>query len=243
MDKPSQKEQTVIDMSDYHPETGYAALAQVEAYWTALKGENLLPKRAEIDPRGIEQALENTFILERVAPGIARVRIAGQHLNDLMGMEVRGMPLTALFTPPARRDIADLLEEVFQTPARSSLRLKSEVAPNRPPLDARMVLLPLRSDLGDVSRILGCLLAKGDIGLTPRRFEIAGIDTVRVGIDPRDPERETSPQLPVKITPAQVPVRAFAERQTPFDGQTRENTKSTRPATRPPYLRLVRSDD
>ena len=54
-----------------------------------------MPRRAEIDPRGIENALEYAFILERIAPGMARIRLAGIHLSDLMGMEVRGMPLTS----------------------------------------------------------------------------------------------------------------------------------------------------
>ena len=101
MDKSDHKSQNVIEMSDHHPESGYAAIAQVEAYWEALRGTRIVPKRSEIDPRGIEGALENAFIVERVAPGIARLRIAGSHLNDLMGMEVRGMPLTALFNPGA----------------------------------------------------------------------------------------------------------------------------------------------
>ena len=111
MDKHNHNAHNVIRMAEYKPETGYTAVAQVEAYWEALRGMNQLPKRSQIDPRGIEMALENTFILERIAPGIARLRIAGGHLNDLMGMEVRGMPLTALFCQPARRGLSDLLEE------------------------------------------------------------------------------------------------------------------------------------
>jgi hypothetical protein len=233
MDKHIHKEQTVVDMSEYKPETGYAAIAQVEAYWNALRGKNMLPKRSEIDPRGIERALENAFILERIAPGIARLRIAGRHLNDLMGMEVRGMPLTALFMPPARRTIADLLEDVFQTPATSSLRLTSEASSGRPAIEARMVLFPLKSDLGDVSRILGCLVAKGDIGLAPRRFEIAQMDTVRIGEDARD---ITS----VASKPTLQPVTGFAETKGAFQGQSHENKFDAATLDRPPYLRLIK---
>ena len=35
-----------------------------------------------------------------------------------------------------------------------------------------MLLLPLRSDLGDVTRALGCLIAEGEIGQGPRRFDL-----------------------------------------------------------------------
>jgi hypothetical protein len=71
MDKHTYSAQRVVDMSNYKPEIGYTAIAQVEAYWNALRGDKLLPKRSEIDPRGIERALENAFILERIAPGCA----------------------------------------------------------------------------------------------------------------------------------------------------------------------------
>ena len=85
----------VVSLNNYRQASFYNPIAEVEAYWEALRGSRLMPTRAEIDPRGIEQALEYAFIVERIAPGIARLRIAGSHLNELMGMEVRGMPLTA----------------------------------------------------------------------------------------------------------------------------------------------------
>ena len=39
-------------------------------------------------------------------------------------------------------------------------------------LEGELVLLPLRSDLGDIDRILGGLVLDGQIGRTPRRIEI-----------------------------------------------------------------------
>ena len=43
----------------------------------------------------------------------------------------------------------------------------------RPALTGRMLLMPLKSDMGDVSRALGCLATEGEIGAAPRRFDIA----------------------------------------------------------------------
>lgn len=97
-------ERNVLSMTDHRTDIGFSALNQVESYWEALRGTRMMPKRSEIDPRGIESALEYTFILERIAPGMARLRIAGSHLSDLMGMEVRGMPLTSFITPTAPPD-------------------------------------------------------------------------------------------------------------------------------------------
>lgn len=42
----------------------------------------------------------------------------------------------------------------------------------RGPMDAQILLCPLKSDLGDATRILGCLQSKGNIGRQPRRFDV-----------------------------------------------------------------------
>jgi len=164
MDKLDPNAHNIVAMTEFRADVGYTAISQVEAYWEGLRGMRLMPKRSEIDPRGIESALEYTFVLERIAPGMARIRIAGSHLSDLMGMEVRGMPLTSLITPPCRRQTSDALEEVFQRPAVCELRLVTEEGAGRPHMDARLLLLPLKSDLGDVSRFWGAWSPKGISG-------------------------------------------------------------------------------
>jgi len=238
MDNSTDKAQTVVAMSDYQSETGYAAISQVESYWEAVRGARLLPKRSDIDPRGIEQALENAFILERVTVGIARLRIAGNHLNQVMGMEVRGMPLTSFFTPAARAIVAEQLEVVFQTPAICSFSLTSAAAAGRPALEARMILLPLKSDLGDVSRVLGCMVAKGDIGTAPRRFDVvkknvlqiaAGTLPMRGTINDPPVEKQPDPELTQQLQ------TGMAEEQAAFD--------AAKPKRSAPYLRLVKTDN
>ena len=240
MDKTTQNAQNVVAMSDFQPETGYAAIAQIESYWEAIRGTRLLPKRSDIDPRGIELALENAFILERVAPGIARLRIAGTHLNDLMGIEVRGMPLTTFFAPEARAEVADLLETVFQTPAMGALRLTSAPGPDGDRLAARMVLLPLKSDLGDVSRVLGGLVSRGAVGTAPRRFTVQSreIRTIVAGV----PIAQTSPGASPGQPALPAPQRGLAETPAPFEAKP-SVPGATSPRRRPPYLRLVKSDD
>lgn len=235
MDKGGQNKHNVINMTRNVPEKGFTPLAQVEAYWEALRGARLMPFRSEIDPRGIEQALEHSFIVERIAPGIARLRIAGSHLSDLMGMEVRGMPLTAFFAPGSRRQVSDTLEEVFETPATCTLSLHSEKAPGMPPLTARMILMPLKSDLGDVSRLLGALVSVGDMGRSPRRFDVKGTSLRPIISDqalPKPLPSETS--LPVQ-QPNIARIPGFAEPKPSFDSET--------PRSDAPYLRLVKPDD
>lgn len=158
----------------------FAILDEVHRYWEALRGERLVPLRSEIDPRGIEGALDSAFIVERIAPGIARFRLAGTYLVDLMGAEVRGMPLSVMFTPESRQALAEAVEGVFSGPETARLTLSGERGLARQGLSAQMTLLPLRSDLGDVSRALGCLAADGPIGRAPRRLVIRSVERVDV---------------------------------------------------------------
>jgi len=194
----------------------FAMLAEVRAYWEALRDGPTLPRRARIDPRGIEGALEGAFIVERIAPGVARFRLAGMEVVDLMGMEVRGMPLSALFDPAGRRALAGALEQVFAGPAVLDLRLAAERGIGRPELTGRMLILPLADDEGQIRLALGCLATAGETGRTPRRFQITA--STEQTLDPR----------PVMARSAE-----FAEAPAGF---------ASAPTTERPYLRLVRSD-
>ena len=219
-------EQNVVKMNNYRTDTGFSALSQVESYWEALRGSRLVPKRSEIDPRGIEHALEYTFVLERIAIGMARFRIAGSHLCNIMGMEVRGMPLSSFITPSGRETLGSVLEDVFQRPSAWELEMVAEVGRKKPAMEARMVLMPLRSDLDDVSRILGCFVAKGELGTQPRRFEIA---TTKLRCLSAGKIEQYVPQ-PCEIA---AQPSGFREKQTDF------NHASV--PTKSPHLRLIKT--
>ncbi len=193
-------------------------LGTLRAYWEALRGDALIPRRAQVDPRGIEQALGISFLAERVAPEVARFRVAGMRINSLMGMEVRGMPLSALFQPEARTSLGRALRRVFDGPAIVELSLRGAPGLTQPRLDGRMVILPLRADDGSVSRALGGLALSGRIGTTPRRLEITGLQITPLGAA----EAQAVPGL--------------AEAPAPFTPQT--HTPDGRPR-----LRLIRNDD
>jgi len=220
----------VIDMTSFLHDHRHPSIREVEAYWQGLRAGRLVPRRSEVDPRGIERSLEFAFILERIAPGLARMRIAGSHLSDLMGMEVRGMPLSTFFDPAGRNLFGDVLEQVFSAPATAELVLNAERGIGKPAIDARMILLPLKSDLGDISRALGCLSTQGTIGRTPRRFEIVSHRAVALT------ETGTTPAAPLPA-PAD-PVPGFAEPPAGF----LQDAPPPRHRGKP-FLRLVKSDD
>lgn len=151
-------------------------------YWQSRRSDADVPRRADIDPRGIEPLLENALIAEKIAPGLARLRVAGTHLTELMGMEVRGMPLSAFIAPDDRARMADALTELFDRPAMVDMALASPGGRGKAALSGRLLLLPLRSDLGDVSRALGVLISDGQIGVGPRRFGIRSQKVTRLDL-------------------------------------------------------------
>ncbi|MEO0904721.1 MAG: PAS domain-containing protein [Pseudomonadota bacterium] len=147
-------------------------LQNLEQYWQTLRHAQQLPARTEIAPSKIDRALPYAFILQRVAPGTARFRVAGQRLHDLLKMDARGMPLTTLFQADAREQVQDLLEAAFTGPAIVSIPLASPGSMLRPPLSGTMLLLPLRDRENKATRMLGALVTDQDGGSRPRRFII-----------------------------------------------------------------------
>jgi hypothetical protein len=146
-------------------------LLDVMDYWESMRDGDALPRRADIDPRRIEGALPYAFILEEIAPGLARFRVAGGHLNDLMGMEVRGMPLSAVFNHTQRNKLLPMIENVFRSPSSLELTLQSR-SPGAETTHAELLILPLLDDDGNVTRALGCLVAQGAILSPPYRFQV-----------------------------------------------------------------------
>lgn len=202
--------------------TRFAAISEVRAYWEALREAGSVPRRDKVDPRGIAGALEQVFIGERIAPGMARFRLAGMQINDLMGMEVRGMPLSALFEPGARSQVADVLEAVFRHPSVAEMSLEGERGIGRPALEARLLLMPLKGARGESDLVLGCLALEGEIGRSPRRFAVA-----------RALHEPLSGGAPVRVM-----APGFAEPNATF-----ERRAVPRPLGGKPYLRLVKSDE
>lgn len=204
---------------------GTRPLAQVDAYWHALYSQGGIPVRADISPRGIEGALQHCFVIERVAHHVVRFRVAGHALCDQIGMELRGMPLSALFSPPTREQLRTVLPAIFEQPALCHLELKVKGDSGQPPVSARMIMLPLRGHTGAITHALGAIEvnpnAEAIAGPSPRRFDEMTARLQRV------PARVEIGARPDRAEPAQ----GFAERARPF-----------RPARAPRHLRLIDSD-
>jgi hypothetical protein len=209
----------------------FTQLAEVRAYWEGLRGGSGLPRRDQIDPRGIAGALDTVFLLERVAPGVARFRLAGMQVNDLLGMDVRGMPLSAMIDPGARPRMAEALNTLFAGPAILTLGLEAERSVGRPALEGRLLLLPLISARGPCDLALGCLATHGATGRAPRRFDISSLTSeALVSIEAElDAASRPRPQQAPRLVPMGLsePAAGFTPApKTPPRGK--------------PYLRLVK---
>lgn len=174
-------------------------LHSLEMYWQSLRQSRHIPARNDVAPHMIDAALPHAFILQRVAPGIARMRVAGQKIHDLLRMDARGMPVSALFAPDSRDRLRDLVEAAFTQPAIVAASLMSAGQMFRPALPATMLMLPMRDERGDISRVLGALVCDTSPGSRARRFDLAPdrmvrIDSLAITLASNRPARVTAEQ-------------------------------------------------
>jgi len=190
--------------------TNPTALSELERYWVSLPRTRGVPLRSDVDPAAMSGLLEDTFILERVAPGVARMRVAGRNITKLIGIEPRGLPLTAAFLPASRPAMAQHIEAAFMTPAVVELELVAPRAVGQPKLHGKIIMLPLRDDSGQINRMLGMIVMSGRRGLGGRRFDIVSDSPVR-----------HVPIVSLRVVPAQlasVPNTGHSPKDTPLGG-------------------------
>ena len=184
----------VISLVERRAAVADPVLNRVETYWDGLRAGRNAPSRAEVSPQGLTEVLSNCFILERIAPGLARFRVFGRHVSELMGADLRGMPISALFFAEDREILEETLTQVFDRPATARLAVESPGGAGRERLSCKMTLLPLRDDLGNMSRLLGALTVEGTVGRAPRRLTITG----KTLLDVPKGEAMKSVHLPVR---------------------------------------------
>jgi hypothetical protein len=147
----------------------FEGLSQTRAYWEGLRQGPALPSRRDVDPRGLVGVLDRVFLADRIGRGLAQIRIAGSGLNDFAGADVRGLPLSCLFGPESRGQLAETLEQVFTGPAVAELDLVSDRAPGDG-LVARVLLLPLADETG--GRLVLGVMGFADPAPSPCKLQI-----------------------------------------------------------------------
>jgi len=199
-------------------------------HWSALRHGADVPNRSEIDPRVFPDALENTFIFERISKGDFRTRLAGMNLCDMMGMEVRGQSAASFMKHSERTAIQQVLEQLLTRPAIGELELSAIDLVGKT-IDLNMILLPLRSDTGDINRIIGCISYPQAAFAAPMRFSIKSTK-----LTPLSALGQSSEEISIGFSEKIKPFRAH-------DFQTATVTEN--PAFSPKksgHLKLVKDD-
>lgn len=180
------------------------------AYWDRLRAGRQVPFRSEIDPRDMDCDARNLFILERLGEGNIRFRLAGSSIGDAFGMELRGMSVRAIMEGRSRESIAALVEEVLEEPGVGYARLieDTDAATNW-----EVILLPLKSDVGAVDRIIGAL---HPISGQPSQAGVT-VSALKFQIDEMNIRPVDYPMPEIQSDAA--PAHEFAEHQTAFEGQ------------------------
>ena len=202
-------------------------LSSLKTYWDRLRAGRVAPYRAEIDPRQFEPALENMFIIEKLAPDNMRIRLAGMKICEMMGMEVRGMQPGFLIDEADRLRFDRLLNVVMNEPAVVELKL---AAPNRAgTYRATMLMMPLSSDFGDINRVIGCTSGEGDLFAPPLAFAIED-----VAVTPVESSQGAEPQAAdARLRRGPGRLRPAAARAAGAEAQVdRRQPQRARPAAR-----------
>ncbi|WP_177236271.1 PAS domain-containing protein [Albimonas pacifica] len=171
-------------------------------YWNDLRAGRDAPSRSEVDPRRISGCLETMFILEALENGQLRFRLAGTRLCEWLGMEARGCVAETVMARGHESEMPDLARRVLRTPGIGVMRVRAlDGAGTDWPGEA--LLLPLRSEIGDLARVIGCvnLEAEGPRRRVapPLRLRCLGARLTPIETDPalarKDPERRFADPL------------------------------------------------
>ncbi|SEN29043.1 PAS domain-containing protein [Loktanella fryxellensis] len=183
-----------------------AILHLLETDWRQMCSGQVVPDHAQLDPHALHDALPHAFLLHRTAPGAVRVRVAGQRLHDMLRMDPRGMSFGAFFAAGSRDAALRIVESAFDGPAVVNLPLTAARGLGRRALRAELLLLPMQDALGQVTRMMGALVAAGPPGQRGYRFDIANDGPLRhdtLGLP--FPDRRTVRSQPVAR--ARTPLR------------------------------------
>ncbi len=214
----------------------------LKQYWEKLRAGRVAPYRSEIDPRQFEHALENVFILEIIGEENIRVRLAGMKLCEMMGMEVRGMNPRAFMMPEDRDHLdAAVLDVVKNT---SVVEFTLETIDYHGNIGtAQLLLMPLRSDFGEITRILGCISDSGANYEAPVRFRITQKKHDRIEFSQREDIRPNlgfgeARRASFAPSPAEITPPRFSAIDGGANGASGETTERKRG-----HLRLISNDE
>ncbi len=123
-------------------------------YWNRLRGHRIAPRRFEIEPASIGDALPDTFILERQDAGTFPFRLAGTRLCERFKKEFRGHNFLAAWSAEDRGTLRSRLNTVSVQGGVVLLLAEAETKSGKA-IRVEILILPLLHGQGCADRFLG----------------------------------------------------------------------------------------
>lgn len=142
--------------TDWHPEAaGDDRLRRLHSYWCAKRAGRALPARCDIDPGELGRLLPHVFLVDvEEAPRDYRFRLAGTHMSDFIGMEMRGKRLAQVFPPDLGGQVRAHWDAAIERgrPIRCQGRLWGDLSRHLP---WEGIVMPLAAPAGGTRMLFG----------------------------------------------------------------------------------------
>ena len=129
--------------------------AQIIHHWLAVRADDGVPRRAAVDPTHFKSCLDMVWLLERHDDGHYRYRLAGQSITEIHGGIRRGTDTSLLFS----RASLEMFQPRWKAVLDHGQLVRAEgivtLADGTETSRVERLMLPLRSDNGAVSIVLG----------------------------------------------------------------------------------------
>ena len=127
-------------------------------YWNSLRGEDSAPDRDDIKPGHIKWLLPDVFILEYKGEAKFPFSLAGTHLCDHYGMELRGLNLCDFWHGKDGVSFSHVLQSVVEESAVGVIGFTAHTNMGRT-CSMEMLVTPVRSPVRKPPRVMGSIVA------------------------------------------------------------------------------------
>lgn len=185
----------------------HPATQALYAYWNEVRGDRRAPRRLEIQPARIADALLDTFILERADRGTFRFRLAGTRVASRFGLDLKVQDFLSCWGDGDRALLEHHMAAIAELGRVGLFTGEAEIpggagetpAPQRTSFE--LLILPLMHTGHSIDRLL-CLLVPLDgldtgRGVAFRRPRLMAAEAVWPAGGPQDPDELAERQLPL----------------------------------------------
>jgi len=123
-------------------------------YWRRLRGDRLMPRKSEIDPRTIKDHLAFSFLVQRDGEDRFTFRLAGTGMCELFGQELKGHNFIHYWADEAKAGARTALGRVAHLGVPTVAVCVAETADLKP-LRGEMILVPFEGEHGEGTMMLG----------------------------------------------------------------------------------------